>query len=225
MKYLYFLIAMVAICPFFQGCKTTEKNTDTLSANYSLCPEFKMASVLANAILTVYQEQNSSFITNQQYEICLCDETMLVSTIIEEQKILFKLTMGKDLKILSGDSAFKNSPLIVFDREKTELILNMIKSNQTMASKSQQPINMYGQWYRIAYRNEKGVIFYQNTNDSKVDLIVSQNFIARGYDYRKVDGFNHTVPSTIEILNIGKGKSPGNKIMKIEYNSFANKNL
>lgn len=224
MNKLYFsgIIAIIAGCFWGQGCTRANKNVSVQQKapvlNCSNCIGQDRNSTAINAILTTYKQDGSEFITSQDYEYCVCNKSLAVSTTIADQRVIFKLH-NNDFSIVNNSVLFEDSPLSVFNAEICSLIYEIFNTDAANFIETSEPVNIYGQWYKMVGINNDDFAFYQSINGGKVDMVVSQNYIAKGYHYRYDAIADRAIATKIEILNIGKGKSPGAKVLTIENKS------
>lgn len=209
-----FTVAMTML--FLVGCRAEQKQ---VSLPQQSCPSCSISpsSILAECVMTIFQDDGSKFLTNQVHLICLCDESILIKTIKADGDTIVKLDTNGNFSY-SGNSLPENSPLNIFNEQIAGLIREMLtaaKSDYTITNTD--PANIYGQWYNQTTEQKKGYVFYKNLDTHRLDLIISKDYFAKGYDYRNSSVLGALFPATIEISYVGKNNSPGAKVLKIEY--------
>ena len=213
-----FLLTFTAslITLFFIGCRAEQKQEFLPQQDCPSCSVLP-ARVQAECVMTIFEDDGSKFLTNQTHLICLCDKSISIKTTKADGDAIFMLDANGDFSY-SGASLPKNSPLNIFDEQIAELIIQMLTAAKTdYAIVNSDPINIYGQWYYQIADQKNGYIFYKNLSNDRLDLIISKDYFAKGYDYRNSSALSAAFPATIEISNIGKNNSPGTKVLKIEY--------
>ncbi len=224
MRELLILISILIGFFNFSGCSRIETGESNLSQKPTGecpdCAKYDKSSVECGSILTVYQDNGASFFTNQVYRLCLCDGSMLITTRLYDQETVLRLVSDNNLKAVKGGTTVADSPLKVFNSEIVNLIGEMLAANGNYSILSTEPVNVYGQWFRQAQGLDSSLIYYVNVDNNLVDLIGSDNYIVRGYDFRDFEAFEHLVPTTLEVFRSGTNVSAGEKLMKLEFDDF-----
>jgi hypothetical protein len=201
---------------FFIGCRAEQKQ-ELLSQQSCQSCSISPSSVQAEGVITIFKDDGSKFFTSQTHLICLCDNSILIKTTTADGEAIFKLDANGNFNY-SGISLPANSPLNIFDKQIAGLILEMLiaaKSDHTIINSD--PVNIYGQWYHKTSTQKNGYAFYENLDTNRLDLIISKDYFAKGYDYKNSSALTAVFPATIEISSVGKNNSPGVKVLKIEY--------
>lgn len=216
MKTFFLTFTAMLITLFFVGCGTKQKQEPLPQQSCPSCGTLP-SKVQAECVMTIFNDDGSIFLTNQTHLVCLCDKSISIETTKADGGTIFKLDSTGNLKI-SGVSLPAKSPLNIFNGQIAGLILEMLttaKMDYTIITN--EPVNIYGQWYNQTNKQKNDYAFYKNLSTGRLDLIISKDYFARGYDYRNSTAMNSSYPATIEIFHVGKNKSPGKKILKIEY--------
>lgn len=215
-------LVLLCICLMFWGCGEVEKESETaqLMSDCPNCAGIEDQKISAEVIITVYNEDGSKFLTPQEHVFCLCDDSFIVKTKLNENETLMRLTKNGVLSMPKGSEIINKSPLSVLNAEIFDIIRQLVFANESVVAVSQKPENVYGQWYVAAKKGGSNYLYYVSVSSKLAELLISNNYIARGYDYFDPPAFDYLVPGKIEILKVGTNGSPGDKILKLDYKKF-----
>ena len=182
-----------------------------------------------DCVVTFYEPEGSFYLTEQHHEIYPWSNSIRISSTEPASKldpggvkrpssgeVIWELT-GEDFSVSKGPRVSDSLPAGLSERAFAEAVLYITTAPVRFLDKSvsfiegTKPVKKEGQWYFPIERVGSGVtpywskvIFYQNKNNSLVDMIWFSNaegvfLSARGYDYYDTGGEAVVVPTKVEI--------------------------
>lgn len=189
----------------------------------------------ADCVVTFYNSDGSYYLTEQHHEIYPWSNSVKVSAVEPLGEFEWQLS-GGNFSILKGIGKIGLLPVMVCDRAMARAVLNIItvpvRFLDTSAGfeEGPRPVRAQGLWYYPIEQTKNiapdwsKVVFYQNKDNSLVDMIwfvgfdAKKSFAVRGYDYRDVAKEGVLVPDKIEIFKTNAAGVLGRRMIKIDYN-------
>jgi hypothetical protein len=197
----------------------------------------KIKKLQLNCLVTYYQSKGSFYLTEQHYDVYPWSNSIQISGEEPQGRYIWQLSQGQ-FQILEDNEQIRNSIVSISNSCLAESVLNILTiparllDNSFNFTRGNAPISVQGKSYYPITRQNRNInenslqvsnaIFYQDTNNSLVDLIwlVFQSedvfFMVRGYDYKEIENRDIFIPSRIEIFKADVQDLPQNKIVTIE---------
>jgi len=197
----------------------------------------KTKELQLDCVVTFYQADGGSYLTEQHYDIYPWSRSIRISGREPEGEFAWQLSKGR-LESLEGGDEAGNLPVAVGRRCFADLVLNIATVPARLLDKSVEftrqsaATKRQGRWYYAIDRRSKAItglaqpaleaVFYQDRDKAVVDMIrlvcdEGQKFlVVRGYDYAAVEKGGVVLPARIEIFKSDAEGNVRQRLVKID---------
>jgi len=190
-----------------------------------------------DCVVTFYQADGSSYLTEQRYDIYPWSNSIQISGREPQGEYSLQLSKGRFESLKGGDS-IDDPSATVGKRCMADMILNILTVPARFLDQSVEfdrqsnATKLQGRWYYAIDRRSKGsiesalqsskAIFYQDRDKAVVDMFrivcnEGQMFlIVHGYDYTEVEKGGIVLPSRIEIFNSDAVGNMKDRLIRID---------
>jgi hypothetical protein len=224
----------------------------------------KVIQLGLDGVVTFYQPDGSFYLTEQHFEVYPWSNSIRISAQEPQGKYCWQLTGGK-FTSLDEKGTIDTSTTALSSRDYAETVLDILVAPVCFLDKSvgfiksPTPVRKEGLWYyqiEMTYPTEPvasadvqqqigqpiqpnfpKVIFFQNTNNSLIEMIwladpqrqdegpgsagTQDRFLmVRGYDYQKVSEDGVLVPSKIEVFRSDNRAFIKERLVKIDFKNL-----
>lgn len=197
----------------------------------------KTKKLQLDCVITFYQPDGSSYLSEQHYEVYPWTNAIRISAVEPQGQFVWQWSKGQ-FNSLKGGEQFDGLPAAVPSRCLAEVILNVVTAPVRFAdapvefTKGVASIKMQGQLYEPIARRRKpdfeppqplsAAFFYQNVDTLLVDTLWfprmsgDNSLSVRGYDYTAVEKGGVLVPAKIEIFGTDAQGNSQKRLVKID---------
>jgi len=191
-----------------------------------------------DCVVTFYNPDGSFYLTEQHHEICPWLDSVGISALEPQGKLLWQLS-GEDFRVVEGNEQAHLLPTPIQARDFAETVLYMTTApirfldSEVEFDETLVPIRMEGLWYYPIEQVSSAlkpywsqVVLYQSRDTSFVDMIWFADvdgdgyLSVRGYDYSKVEKKDILIPAKIEIFKTNPKGVLQQRLVKIDYYSL-----
>ncbi|UCC97212.1 MAG: hypothetical protein JSW66_15360 [Phycisphaerales bacterium] len=178
-----------------------------------------------DCVVTFFRPDGSFYLTEQSLRIYPWSDALEISAREPQGAFAWRLSQGR-FEVLQGADRAGDLPLAVASRCFAEAILSIVTAPVRLLDSSAEftrqdaAVKMHGQWYHAVNRKADAAIFYQDRDNSVVDMIQftcaakNKSLTVRGYDYARVEKGGLAVPTRIEIFS--GGPDAQDRLVKID---------
>jgi hypothetical protein len=198
----------------------------------------KTTELKLDCVITFYQPDGSTYLTEQHYNIYPWSNSIEISGKEPQGEIQWRLRQGQ-FEVLQGSGRINNSLSLLDSQCFAEAIVNIVTAPIRLMDKSIEltkytnPVKVQGRWYDLITKRSKPnielilripkAVFYQNRESTLIDMLWiaclggDQFLTVRGYDYHEIGKGGVIIPDKIEIFSADSEGDIQNRLIKIDF--------